>query len=125
MKRKKSGIDMTEEELRDIYPLLDWEAVSRRQELTDNFIREFRDEVDWFSIITDYKHNIKFVRENLKYIDRYAWIEISMCRDLTPEFIYTFSEYLDWSSIPARQDKSKWSKEDKRKIREMKRAKMR
>ena len=77
-----------------------WTDVSCHKGLTEDFIREFADEVNWFSI-SHYQHlSEDFIRE---FKDKVYWFSISEQQHLSENFIREFKDWLDWDWISIRQ----------------------
>ena len=77
-----------------------WTDVSCHKGLTEDFIREFADEVNWCSI-SHYQHlSEDFIRE---FKDKVYWFSISEQQHLSENFIREFKDWLDWEWISIRQ----------------------
>ena len=77
-----------------------WTDVSCHKGLTEDFIREFADEVNWCSI-SHYQHlSEDFIRE---FKDKVYWFSISEQQHLSENFIREFKDWLDWDWISIRQ----------------------
>jgi len=101
---------------------LDWENISR-QELTVDFIREFKEYLNWDIITNFFLSSEVFIREfqdkvvwdtissKMKFrndydydffeefSDRFNWIKISKWGNMDEHFVIKFEEYLDWNII--------------------------
>ena len=79
---------------------LNWRALSRHNGLTEEFIREFQDEVHWDCILI-YQHlSEEFIRE---FKDDVVWTLISIYQHLSEDFIREFKDRVDWDGISANQ----------------------
>ena len=73
-----------------------WLSLSTHKGLTEDFIREFADRVDW-EWISQYQHLSEgFIRE---FADRVYWYWISKYKHLSEDFIREFADELDWVGI--------------------------
>jgi hypothetical protein len=77
---------------------IDWDAIGKEQELSEDFIREFADYLNWDGwdgiCLKQRGWSFEFMREFEDYID---WEMI--CRSplyTTDEFIREFEDYIDW-----------------------------
>jgi hypothetical protein len=75
---------------------VDWDWITRKQELSEDFIREFQDNVDWEEISANQKLSEDFIRE---FKNRVYWYHISWKQTLSEEFIREFADRVDWNSI--------------------------
>lgn len=73
-----------------------WKSVSKHKGLTEDFIREFADEVNWSCISANQHLSEDFIRE---FQDRVDWLNISRYRRLSEEFIREFKDEVNWYSI--------------------------
>ena len=67
--------------------------VSSRQKLSENFIREFQDKIDWYKISIHQKLSENFIPE---FQDKINWSRLSMKRKFSEEFIEEFETKIDW-----------------------------
>jgi hypothetical protein len=77
-------------ELPDILPDINsdfWSCISHSQKLSEEFIREFKDKVDWFHISQYQKLSEEFIRE---FKDKVDWSYISQYQKLSESFIREF-----------------------------------
>ena len=70
-----------------------WKEISRRQNLSENFIREFQDKVYWDSISMRQKLSESFIRE---FQDKVNWYIISEWQNLSEDLIREFQDKVDW-----------------------------
>ena len=74
----------------------DWMRISARQKLSEDFIREFEDNVDWGCISANQKLSENFIRE---FQDKVNWLCISAQQKLSEAFIREFQDKVDWDWI--------------------------
>lgn len=60
--------------MREFEDYIDWECISKQQNLSEDFIREFRDRVDWKSISRYQALSENFIRE---FEDKIDWSIVS------------------------------------------------
>lgn len=77
---------------------IDWDKISKEQQLTEDLIREFADHLNWDGwdgiCMKQRGWSIEFIREFADYID---WDMICRCPlYTTDEFIREFENYVDW-----------------------------
>ena len=73
-----------------------WVSLSMHKGLTEDFIREFADRVDWEWISIYHQLSESFIRE---FADRVYWYWISKYKHLSEDFIREFADELDWVGI--------------------------
>jgi len=66
------------------------------QDLSEDFIREFQDIIDWYWNSYSQKLSENFIR---KYQDKVDWLNISAIQKLSKEFIREFSHKICFYSI--------------------------
>lgn len=94
---------LTEDFIREFANEVDWCWISAYQNLSEDFIREFADKVDVF-YISRYQHlSEEFIRE---FADKVDWSWISRYQHLSEDFIGEFKYRVDWYWISARQQLS-------------------
>ena len=79
---------------------LNWEHLTRGHILSDDFMREFKDEIDWLCVSKYQNLNEGFIREFKKYVN---WEWISLCQRLSEDFIREFKDKVYWSWISVHQ----------------------
>lgn len=91
---KYPNATMTEEFIREHYqdPEWDWGDIYM-DNLSIDFIREFRDELPWRSI-SEYK--VMTDKDLYEFKDRLNWGVISSYQKLSPEILNRFEEFLDY-----------------------------
>jgi hypothetical protein len=68
--------------------------------LSKDFIREFKDKVDWYYISRHQKLSEDFIRE---FKDKIDWENISEYQKLSEGFIREFKDQVNWNQISAYQ----------------------
>ena len=63
MNKQLSDNQLTEEYIREFQDKVDWKSISWRQKLSEEFIREFQDKVYWKYISCDQKLSEEFIKE--------------------------------------------------------------
>jgi len=91
---------LSEEFIREFKDEVDWHYISECQKLSEDFIREFKDKVNWKGI--SYKQNLSedFIRE---FSDLVNWPNISIHQKLSEDFISEFKYKVDWDYISCYQ----------------------
>lgn len=79
---------------------VDWEEISIHRKLSEDFIREFKDEVHWTYISAFQNLSENFIREFQDYVD---WCNISEFQTLSESFIREFQDKVNWFSISTYQ----------------------
>ena len=74
----------------------DWMSVSAHKFLTEDFIREFADEVKWGYISAKQHLSEEFIRE---FADEVNWVGISLCQRLSEDFIREFKNEVGWYCV--------------------------
>ena len=91
---------LSEDFIREFKDNVIWYWVSQHQHLSEDFIREFKDRVHW-GCISDYQNlSEDFIRE---FKDRLRWICISKYQHLSEDFIREFANRVDWNMISMHQ----------------------
>jgi hypothetical protein len=75
---------------------VDWDYISRRQKLSEEFIDKYNDKFSWYYISIYQKLSEEFIE---KYIDKVNWLCISECQKLSEEFIEKYSDKVNWYNI--------------------------
>ena len=70
----------------------EWSSISKSR-LTEDFIREFQNQVDWVYISSYQRLSEDFIREFEHKVD---WVRISIHQILSDEFILEFRDSMDW-----------------------------
>ena len=81
-----------------------WRELSAHRYLSEDFIREFKDDVSWFQISIYQRLSEDFIRE---FADRVDWGSISKCQHLSENLIREFKDRVDWFLISKYQHLSK------------------
>jgi len=75
---------LSEDFIREYRDCVDWQEISTKQTLSEAFMKEHRDYIHWSSISTRQKLSEDFIREHRDYIH---WQSISGCQTLSEDFI--------------------------------------
>ena len=86
---KELNLNCTIKEFQD---KVDWNRISRYQNLSEEFIREFKNRVDWNNISIYQKLSEPFIKE---FQDKVSWNRISMYQNLSEPFIREFQDKVD------------------------------
>lgn len=87
---------LTEDFIREFKNEVNWNFISRCQHLSEDFIREFQYEVNWDYIAADQQLSEDFIRE---FANRVDWEYISIYQHLSEDFIGEFMHKIDWCLI--------------------------
>ena len=91
---------LTEDFIQEFKDKVDWTCISRYPHLSEDFIRKFADRVEWY-YISAYQHlSENFIRE---FADRVAWDWIVKYQPLSEDFIREFKDKVNWYYISAYQ----------------------
>jgi hypothetical protein len=86
----------------------DWQAISNER-LSEDFIREYQDRLNWNAICYSQTLSEPFIRE-MK--DRVEWVFTSECQTLSESFIREFQDRVNWNGIWLRRNEdspqSRW-----------------
>ena len=99
MQTEKEKLDYINKECDTNYTSLDrvdWRMVSKKQNLSEDFIREFADKVSWSIISYSQKLSEDFIRE---FADKVSWSIISYYQKLSEDFIREFQDDVAWYFI--------------------------
>ena len=88
--------NLSEDFIREFADRVDWYYVSEYQKLSESFIKEFAGKVDWYCISAYQKLSESFIRE---FADKVDWYCISAYQKLSEVFIEEYSNNIDWSWI--------------------------
>ena len=88
---KNIGIKKSELSLMKI----DWLRISVSENLSEEFIREFKDKVSWGEISALQNLSEEFMRD---YKDKIIWRNISRKQKLSNEFLIEFEDKIDWKT---------------------------
>jgi 1,2-phenylacetyl-CoA epoxidase catalytic subunit len=86
----------------------DWNCISSH-DLSEDFMREFQNKINWQMISQYQKLSEGFIRE---FQDKLNWFWISMRQVLSESFIREFQEKLWWGIIPMSQELSEDFKDE-------------
>ena len=85
--------NLSEDFIREFQDKVNWCYISVCQKLSESFIREFQDKVNWCYISACQKLSESFIRE---FQDKVYWYEISEYQKLSESFICEFQDKVDW-----------------------------
>ena len=91
---------LTEDFIQEFKDKVDWFSISRSPHLSEAFIRKFADTVDWSYISAYQCLSEAFLRE---FQDRVAWDWIVKYQPLSEDFIREFKDKVNWNYISANQ----------------------
>lgn len=91
---------LSEEFIREFKDHLDWNWISIRQTLSESFIEEHKNLVDWRYISEYQKLSEEFIE---KHKDWVCWCYISRAQDLSEPFIRKYKDRIDWREISGNQ----------------------
>ena len=95
---------LSEDFIREFKDDVSWYQISMYQRLSEDFIREFADRGNWVFISKHQHLSENFIRE---FKDDVRWYLISMYQRLSEEFIREFKDKVDWVWISECQHLSK------------------
>ena len=87
---------LTEDFIREFANEVKWGYISAKQHLSEEFIREFADEVDWVGISLCQRLSEDFIRE---FKDEVGWYCVSKYQRLSEDFIREFKDWVYWDAI--------------------------
>ena len=73
-----------------------WRELSAHRYLSEDFIREFKDDVSWYQISMYQRLSEDFIRE---FVDRVDWGTVSKCQHLSEAFIREFKDDVCWNWV--------------------------
>ena len=91
---------LTEDFIQEFKDKVDWICISRYSHLSEDFIRKFAGRVDWFYISAYQYLSEDFIRE---FADRVTWDWLVKCQHLSEDFIREFKDKVDWTYISTYQ----------------------
>ena len=94
------NIQLSENFIREFKDKVYWIEISYYQNLSENFIREFQYSVTWSYISERQKLSEEFIRE---FKNRVDWDNISKYQKLSENFIKKFQNRVNWINISAYQ----------------------
>ena len=74
----------------------EWIRISKYQNLSESFIREFQGKVRWFWISTYQNLSKDFIRE---FQNKVNWINISAHQNLSEDILEKFKDKINWKYI--------------------------
>ena len=87
---------LTEDFIREFKDNVYWVDISKYQHLSENFIRKFQDKVDWHYVSRYQRLSEDFIRE---FADKVDWCAISRLHILSENFIRAFQDYVNWEYV--------------------------
>jgi hypothetical protein len=94
---------MSEDFIRELKDKMDWESVSICAKLSENCIREFQKELHWKMMSQHQNLSESFIREFQNKVD---WVKVSKHQNLSESFIVEFQNKVDWKKISKHQNLS-------------------
>jgi len=94
---------LSEKFMIDFSDKLDFEKISFHQNLSESFIEKFSDRLNWLSLSVTQKLSESFI---VKYQDLIDWESISYKQKLSEDFIRNFKDKVSWKVISFKQDLS-------------------
>lgn len=91
---------LRENYIREFKNEVDWRKISESQQLSHDFIGEFQDYVNWYRISQFQKLSEPFIR---KFKHRINWTTISTYQKLSELFIREFQDKVNWIHISCKQ----------------------
>lgn len=82
-----------------------WSELCRNKILSEEFIREFKDYVNWYYVSSSQSLSENFIRE---FKDSVDWRYIGIRQNLSKEFIYEFYDKVDWPELCLRLCLLEW-----------------
>ena len=92
--------NLSESFIRDHADRIEWKTIWYGRNFSESFIREFIDKVNWGHVTMQYELSESFIRE---YADKMGWVNISRFQKLSESFIEEFADKVDWPNISAHQ----------------------
>jgi len=96
--------NLSEEFIRENVDKVNWNYISKYQKLSEGFIREFQNKVNWTWISKYQKLSEDFIQE---FQDKVNWYWISIYQKLSEDFIREFQDKVNWCWISIYQNLSK------------------
>jgi hypothetical protein len=93
---KEFGVSEKESSLTDI----DWEYLSSKNGLSEEFIREFQNNLNWPQISYIQKISEEFICE---FQDKVDWGYISFRQILSEDFMKKFTDKVNWDNVSSKQ----------------------
>ena len=91
-----NDLSLNKEFIRKFKDKVNWIWISSYQKMDEDFIREFQDKVNWKEISIYQELNEDFIRE---FKDKVDWYYISIHQKLNENFIREFQDKVDWYYI--------------------------
>ena len=94
---------LTEDYIRNNKDKVDWYQILESQHLSEDFIREFKDRINWHRLLKNQKLSEPLIRENTELLN---WTTVSMYQRLSENFIGEFQDRVNWIQISSKQSLS-------------------
>ena len=98
--KRISNRNLSENFIREHKDKVNWSSVSYELNLSESFIREFQNKLNWRSVSSASRLSESFIRE---FKDKVDWEKISEAQKLSESFIREFKDKVDWDNISLRQ----------------------
>ena len=86
--------DLSDEFIEQYADKLNWTALCYNQIISENILRKFKDKVNWETVCGGQILSLEFIREMADYVD---WYEISsQWQNMDEDFLREFSDKIDW-----------------------------
>ena len=83
------------EHIKEMRPL-DWSAICNECELTESFMREYKDKLNWSTVSRNQKLSEDFIRE---FQDKLEWVFISNSYYIKNKFLKEFDNKVYWNIV--------------------------
>ena len=83
---------------------INWAVISGHQQLSEDFIRQFKNKLDWDFIVIRQKLSEAFIEKHAQYID---WWLLGAWQELSDEFVEKHSYKLDMEQLLRYEDNKK------------------
>jgi hypothetical protein len=91
---------LSEDFIREFKDEINWNGISFHQKLSEDFIKEFQNKVNWGGISFSQILSEGFIKE---FKDKVDWLCISRNQKLSEEFMREFKDRIDWNQISSNQ----------------------
>jgi hypothetical protein len=91
------GQTLSESFIREFADKINWYGISDSQQLSESFMREFADKLNWQDISTYQILSKSFIREFADRVDWWMIIENQHC--MTKQLISKFIDRIDWDNV--------------------------
>ena len=99
-----SHVELSEQFIREYADKINWEYISKYQKLSEQFIEEFKDEVHWENIIIKQSLNEQFIKKHWKKISihlnsGWKWREMLKKQKLGRRFMREHAKEIPWYDV--------------------------